>query len=176
MPLLAVILFPLLIAVLVLVIQGLSHVAHRQGQVMPAMRRSLIIKVADAFKRETTILWGPSILLLEAIAAPGPGWRRESSLLPLYRSLSRRYPELYEGIGLALYLEFLAKADLIAHRNRCVCLSAVGAEFLRVVTNNRQAAPITLDRLRHVKVAAGSAGTSLRETAVANSSEEEKHV
>ena len=80
------------------------------------------------------MIWGPSILLLEAIGEPGSSWRKESSLLPLYRSLTSQYPALFEGIDLVSYLEFFAKVDLIAHRDGCVCLSDAGSEFLTVVT------------------------------------------
>ena len=145
MSLLTVVLLPLVISVSIIGLQTLCRVVHNcrcgsaerdeginnQATSNHVSRHVPAITLGDAFRPETSMLWEPNIILLKAIDAADHSWQSETSLLPLYRRMTLRYPELFEGIGMTFYLQFLAEANLIAHRRGRVCLSDTGSAFLK---------------------------------------------
>lgn len=90
-----------------------------------------IIRVADAFEPETSILWETQMPALELISSGG--WRGlpRETLRSLYVRSVALYPELYEGTEFEGWLQFLEDAKLIVCNKDMVAITPAGAEFLR---------------------------------------------
>lgn len=90
-----------------------------------------IIRVADAFDPETSILWETQTPVLERISAAGRRGLAAEALRPFYAESAALYPELYEGTEFQAWLQFLEGVELIAWREERATVTASGIEFLK---------------------------------------------
>ncbi len=90
-----------------------------------------IIRVADAFEPDTSIIWETQIPALARIYASGRRGLPIEILRPLFMHSAARYPELYEGTEFESWLQFLENANLISLTHDVAAITPAGVEFLK---------------------------------------------
>ncbi len=103
-------------------------------------RSFAIIRLADAFEPETSVLWETQVPALEVINAAGRRGLAIERLGRVYLRSAALYPELYDGSDFESWLQFLEEARLITCRDGIVAMSAEGLEFLKCRVAARTAA------------------------------------
>lgn len=138
-------LLPFLVFFLVVVALWSAHIAESRQHSHPRNLISIgdiaatvrnrnnfsIIRVADAFEPDTSVLWETQIPALERIGLGGPHGLPKVALRRWYRQSSSRYPELYDGSDFEAWLQFLESADLVVCTEDMVTITAAGKEFLK---------------------------------------------
>ncbi len=94
-------------------------------------RTFTIIRIADAFEPEASILWETQVSALDLICAAGRRGLPTETLRPLYTRSVVLYPELYEGTEFEAWLQFLEDAKLISCGENTVAITPAGIEFLK---------------------------------------------
>ncbi len=90
-----------------------------------------LIRVADAFEPDTSMIWETQIPALARICAAGRRGLAIETLRPLFLHSAARYPELYEGTEFESWLQFLENAKLISLTHDTAAITPAGLEFLK---------------------------------------------
>lgn len=143
MPVLILAILSVVMFLVTLVLLGFAEAAEAKR--MKSIDRAIgtpfcVLSVCDAFEEEYAALWETQIPALCLIAAAGKRGVSRQQLLSLYRRLSRRYPELYDGTCFQQWLEFLESAELITVREKRVLITPQGQDFLKYRVSIRAAA------------------------------------
>ena len=117
----------------VLILVAFAHVAEmRERKRLRQLNFNGIlagIAYEQAFDENYALIWQTQVQPLMVIAANQHGVPI-SALKPWFRTLAKRYPDLYDGYCFEQWLNFLEQSRLIGQRDKRIVLTPEGRGFL----------------------------------------------
>ena len=121
----------LAIVVLLLIADLLESRAIRYKRNLTLANPLALLSISEAFDPIYSVLWEAPVAALKLMDSAGTSGIPAARLRPIYEEAAARFPEIYEGCGFVLWLQFLEETQLISWHGCNVVLTPDGHAFLK---------------------------------------------
>jgi len=132
--------FCTLLLVIILLSLLIAVAARRTAPPEPTSDTSApftVLSLTQAFEPSSAVLWQTQLPALALVASSGRNGLATTELQPIYRSLLRQYPELYEGTSFGAWVRFLVEAGLISVFGTTVTITEEGRLLLHYLSRQQ---------------------------------------